>query len=204
MPSVLLSSPIDGHITAVNATVGEHLAPDHAVFTILDTTTVLIEAQLPETDLIRLRAAQGASYTTADAPETFIPILDGGGGRLVTLGRTVDSQTRRLPIVFEVPNPDGRLRIGMALEVYIATAHVEEALVIPTAAVVEEDGGAVAFVQVAGETFARRDLTLGIRDGGVVQVVSGLTPGDRVVTQGAYAVRLASVSSALPAHGHAH
>ena len=204
MPSVLLSSPIDGHITAVKATVGEHLAPDHAVFTILDTTTVLIEAQLPETDLMRLRAAQGASYTTADAPETFIPILGEGGGRLVTLGRTVDSQTRRLPIVFEVPNPDGCLRIGMALEVYVATAQVEEALVIPMAAVVEADGGAVAFVQVAGETFARRDLTLGIRDGGVVQVVSGLTPGDRVVTQGAYAVRLASVSSTLPAHGHAH
>jgi RND family efflux transporter MFP subunit len=204
MPAVPLSSPIDGYITAVNATVGEHLSPDHAVFTILDTTKVLIEAQLPETDIIQLRTTQGASYTTADAPETFIPILDGGGGRLVTLGSTVNSQTRRVPIVFEVPNPDGRLRIGMALEVYVATAQVEEALVIPTAAVVEEDGGAVAFVQVAGETFARRDLTLGIRDGGVVQVLSGLTAGERVVTQGAYAVRLASVSSTLPAHGHAH
>lgn len=204
IPSVPLSSPIDGHITAVNATVGEHLAPDHTVFTILDTTTVLIEAQLPEIDLSRLQTAQGASYTTANAPETFIAILGEGGGRLVTEGSTVDSRTRRVPIVFEVPNPDGRLRIGMALNVYVATAHVEEALVIPTAAVVEEDGGAVAFVQVAGETFARRDLTLGIRDGGVVQVVSGLTPGERVVTQGAYAVRLASVSSTLPAHGHAH
>jgi RND family efflux transporter MFP subunit len=204
MPSVPLVSPIDGHITAVKSTVGEHLAPDHAVFTILDTTTVLIEAQLPETDLSRLQTARGASYTTVNAPEAFMPILGEGGGRLVTQGSTVDSRTRRVPIVFEVPNPDGRLRIGMALEVYVATAHVEEALVIPTAAVVEEDGGAVAFVQVAGETFARRDLTLGIRNGGVVQVVSGLTPGERVVSQGAYAVRLASVSSTLPAHGHAH
>jgi multidrug efflux pump subunit AcrA (membrane-fusion protein) len=92
----------------------------------------------------------------------------------------------------------------MALEVYVATAQVEEALVIPTTAVVEADGAAVAFVQVAGETFARRDLTLGIRNGGVVQVVAGLAPGERVVNQGAYAVRLASVSSTLPAHGHAH
>jgi RND family efflux transporter MFP subunit len=204
MPSVPLASPIDGHITAVNATVGEHLAPDHAVFTILDTTTVLIEAQLPETDLSRLQTTRGASYTTANAPEAFIPILGDGGGRLVTQGSTVDSRTRRVPIVFEVPNPDGRLRIGMALEIYVATAQVEEALVIPTTAVVEEGGGAVAFVQVAGETFARRDLTLGIRNGGVVQVVAGLDPGERVVSQGAYAVRLASVSSTLPAHGHAH
>lgn len=204
MPAVQLSSPIDGYITAVNATVGEHLSPDHTVFTILDTTTVLIEAQLPETDIIQLRATEGASYATSDAPETFMPILGEGGGRLVILGSTVDSQTRRVPIVFEVPNPDGRLRIGMALDVYVATAHVEEALVIPAAAVVEEDGRAVAFVQIAGETFERRDLTLGIRDGSVVQVVAGLTQGDRVVTQGAYAVRLASVSSTLPAHGHAH
>ena len=204
MPAVQLAAPIDGRITAINATVGEHLSPEHVIFTILDAATVFIEVHLPETDNIRLRAAHGASYTTAATPETFVPILGEGGGRLVTIGNTVDSQTRTVPIVFEAPNPDSRLRVGMALQVYVATDHVEEALVIPSTAVVEEDGGAVAFVQVARETFARRDLTLGIRDGNVVQVISGLTEGERVVTQGAYAVRLASVSSTIPAHGHAH
>jgi multidrug efflux pump subunit AcrA (membrane-fusion protein) len=57
---------------------------------------------------------------------------------------------------------------------------------------------------VSGETFEKRELTLGLRDGNWVQVVLGISAGERVVTKGAYAVRLASVSSAIPSHGHAH
>jgi hypothetical protein len=57
---------------------------------------------------------------------------------------------------------------------------------------------------VGGETFEKRDLTLGLRDGNWVQVVTGITEGERVVTKSAYAVRLASMSSAIPSHGHAH
>jgi multidrug efflux pump subunit AcrA (membrane-fusion protein) len=133
-----------------------------------------------------------------------VPILGAGGGRLVTLGTTVDAKTRTVPLVYEVPNPEGRLRIGMALNVYVETAHSTDALVVPVAALVEEDGRSIAYVQVSGETFAKRDLTLGIRDGAFVQVLAGLTAGERVVTKGAYAIRLASVSATLPAHGHAH
>jgi multidrug efflux pump subunit AcrA (membrane-fusion protein) len=69
---------------------------------------------------------------------------------------------------------------------------------------VEEEGRPVAFVQVAGETFENRSLTLGIRDGGWVQVIDGLQDGERVVTREAYAIRLAAAAGALPAHGHEH
>jgi multidrug efflux pump subunit AcrA (membrane-fusion protein) len=174
------------------------------VCTILNTETVLIEAQLPESDLGRLGPSHGATYETPAAPGTFVPVLGTGGGRLVFLGITVDAKTRTLPLVYEVPNPAGRLRIGMALSVYIETAHVAEALAVPVSALVDEDGRAVAFVQVSGETFHKRDLTLGIQDGEYVQVLAGLAAGERVVTKGAYAIRLASVSTTIPAHGHAH
>ena len=62
----------------------------------------------------------------------------------------------------------------------------------------------VAFVQVSGETFEKRDLAVGIRDAGWVQVMYGVKEGERVVTKGAYAIRLASVSTTLPSHGHSH
>jgi cobalt-zinc-cadmium efflux system membrane fusion protein len=204
MPAVELKAPIAGLIVAVNATVGEHVHADAAVFTVLNTDTVLIEAQIPEADLSRLGSSHGATYETPDAPGTFVPILGHGGGRLVYLGTSVDPKTRAVALVYEMPNPDGRLRIGMALTVYVETAHMEEALVVPVAALVDEDGRAVAFVQVSGETFEKRDLTLGIRDGEFVQVIAGLAAGERVVTKGAYAIRLASVSTTIPAHGHAH
>jgi cobalt-zinc-cadmium efflux system membrane fusion protein len=204
MPAVELKAPIAGVIIGVSATVGEHVHSDGAVFTILNPEGVLIEAQIPEADLSRLGSSRGATYETSDAPGTFVPILGSGGGRLVYLGTTVDPKTRTVPLMYEVPNPDGRLRIGMALNVYVETAHVEEALVVPVSALVDEDGRVIAFVQVAGETFEKRDLTLGLRDGEFVQVLSGLAEGERVVTKGAYAIRLASVSATIPAHGHAH
>ncbi len=204
MPAVELKAPIAGTIVAVNATVGEHVHSDAAVFTILNIDTVLIEAQIPEANLGRLGSSRGATYETSDAPGTFAPILGNGGGRLVHLGTIVDPKTRTVALVYEVPNPDGRLRIGMALNVYVETAHVEESLVVPVSALVDEDGRAIAFVQVSGEIFEKRDLTVGIRDGEFVQVLSGLAEGERVVTKGAYAIRLASVSTTIPAHGHAH
>ena len=100
--------------------------------------------------------------------------------------------------------PKARLRVGQSVNLFVETARAEDTLAIPSAAIVEEDGRPIAFVQAGGETFQKRDLTLGIRDGNWVQVLSGITEGERVVTKGAYAVRLASVSSAIPAHGHVH
>ena len=165
LPAVELKAPIAGVITAVNATIGAHVHTTEALFTLLNTDTVFIEAQLPEADLGRLGPSSGATYETPVAPGTFVPILGAGGGRLVVLGTTVEAKTRTVPLVYEVPNPEGRLRIGMALNVYVETAHSADALVVPVTALVEEDGRSIAFVQVSGEAFAKRDLTLGIRDG---------------------------------------
>lgn len=205
MPAVALHAPIAGVIVAINAAVGEHVQTDAPVFTILHTETVLIEAQLPESDLARLGPSYRATYETPAAPGTFVPLLSvEGQGRLVALGITVNAKTRTVPLVYEVPNPEGHLRIGMALNVYVETAHAAEALAVPVSALVDEDGRTVAFVQVAGETFQKRDLTLGMQDGAFVQVLAGISAGERVVTKGAYAIRLASVSTTIPAHGHAH
>ena len=191
-------------ITAVNATIGEHLHTDHAVFRMVNTETVLIEAQVPEWDLGRLSASHGATYEASHTPGTFVPILGDGGGGLIYLGPSVDDKRRTVSLVYEVPNPDGRLRIGMSLQVYVETARVEDTLTIPTSALIDEDGRAVVFVQLSGETFEKRDLTRGIRDGVFVQVLSGVSEGERVATQGAYAIRFASVSTIIPAHGHSH
>src|SRR4029450_6001010 len=134
LPAVELKAPIAGVITAVNATVGAHVHTTEALFTLLNTDTVFIEAQLPEADLGRLGPSHGATYETPAAPGTFVPVLGTGGGRLGFLGITVDAKTRTLPLVYEVPNPAGRLRIGMALSVYVETAHVAEALAVPVSA----------------------------------------------------------------------
>ena len=60
------------------------------------------------------------------------------------------------------------------------------------------------FVQLGGETFARRFIDIATRDGDVIGVRGGLMPGDRVVTRGAYDVQLAAAAGGLPAEGVVH
>lgn len=203
LPSIELRAPIAGTVVKVDATVGEHVQPERALIKLVDTSDVLIVAQAPEADILRLSETQHALYQLPGNTEDYVSITE-RGGRLVFIGATVDSKTRTVPLVYATPNRDGTLRLGMSVTVFAETSHAENSLAIPQSAIVDEDGVFVAYVQVSGETFAKRELKLGLRDGKYIQVLSGLAEGERVVTKGAYSIRLASVSSVIPAHGHAH
>jgi membrane fusion protein, heavy metal efflux system len=204
-PGMELNSPISGVIVSqLGAAVGEYITVERPVFSVLDARTVFIQAHVPEASLSRVSATKGASLELPGERGRFIPITGDGRGRLVFVGLQVDLATRTVPLTYEAQNSDGRLRIGQSVNLHIETARVEESLAIPDSAIVEEAGQPIAFVQISGETFQKRELTLGMRDRNFVQVLSGIDEGERVVTQGAMAIRLASLSGAIPAHGHAH
>ena len=205
LPPLELKSPIAGVVVApFPGAPGAQLAADFAVFTVLDADTIHLEAKVPEATTRRLAAAK---HTTLELPGErgrFLPVTGEGGGRLVFTGLQVDPATRTVPLVYEFKNPAAGLRIGEAVTLHIETDRAEDAVAVPDSALVEEAGRFIVFVQLGGETFDKRDVTLGIRDGNWVQVIAGLKEGERIVTKGAYAIRLASVSGVIPAHGHAH
>ena len=204
-PTLELKSPIAGVVINQSAAaVGEYLPAERTLFSILDAGVVFIEGKVPEADARRLSATRDAAYELAAERGKLQSITGEGKGRLVFAGIQVDPQTRTVPLIYELPNPEGRVRVGEAVTLHVATAHAENAIAVPDGAIVEEDGQFVAFVQLAGETFDKRALKVGIREGNSVQVLDGLKEGERLVTQGAYAIRLSSVSGVIPAHGHAH
>jgi multidrug efflux pump subunit AcrA (membrane-fusion protein) len=86
----------------------------------------------------------------------------------------------------------------------IYTTRREKVPVVPRAAVLTEAGRPYVFVQSGGESFARRFVEIGARDGDRVGIRTGVRAGERVVTRGAYDVQLASAASGLPAEGHVH
>lgn len=203
-PTIDLKAPITGTVVEVDAASGENVPADRTVFCLIDNSSVFLEVRVPETKLGLLTESLNASFEVSDAPGVPLPVFGDGGGHLVYLGVAVDPQSRTSPIIYEIPNPEGRFRVGMSATVHLETKHTEQGLAIPASALVDADGRFVAYVQVSGETFEKRDLETGIRDNGSVQIVAGLSEGERVVTKGAYAIRLASVSTSIPAHGHAH
>jgi membrane fusion protein, heavy metal efflux system len=203
MPMTLLA-PLSGTVTAAQATEGEFVESNKALFTIINLDRVWIEAQVSEFDLERVTKAPAADFTLAAYPGRRFTILGRGGGKLIDVGSVVDPGSRTVPVRYEIENPDRLLKAGMFLEVGIETARAEDTLAIPESAIVDEDGRPTAYVELEGEAFQKQDLELGLRDSGFVQVKQGLKEGERVVTKGAYAIRLASVSAVIPAHGHAH
>jgi multidrug efflux pump subunit AcrA (membrane-fusion protein) len=201
---VTLRSPISGTVVEASVTSGELIDTSRKLFYIVNLDTLWIEANVSEYDLARVRQAPGASYRLAAYPDRVVPILGSGGGRLVDVGAVVDPDTRTVPIRYEVPNPDATLRVGMFADLLVETDRRQTALAVPKAAVVDESGEVVVYLQRGGETFERRRVEVGIRDADHVEIRNGLAAGDRVTTKGAYTVRLSTMSSAIPAHGHAH
>jgi membrane fusion protein, heavy metal efflux system len=123
---------------------------------------------------------------------------------VLSVGSVIDPASRTLPVIYQIPNGDGSIKVGQNARVEIQTGQRVRGVVIPVTAVLDEDGRPVAYVQPEGESFEKRELKLGGRQGDRVLVLEGIKAGERVVTGAAYQVRLASLSTAVPAHGHEH
>jgi cobalt-zinc-cadmium efflux system membrane fusion protein len=197
-------APISGEIVSAAFVEGETVESQAALYRVLDPTHVWINVQVSEFELGRIGVSPGALLQFAAFPERAFDITEDLQGRLIHSDRIVDPQTRTVSLRFEVTNPQGLLRVGMFADVFLETKRSVDVVAIPESAIVMDNGGPIAFVLLDGETFQKRTLQLGIRDGSMVEVVSGIEEGDRVVTYGAYLVKLASASPASFGAGHAH
>jgi membrane fusion protein, heavy metal efflux system len=195
-------SPFAGTLVAINISSGQSVEDGELLFTVVDLDRVWLHADVFEPDIASVKDATRAAFRVdgIDAPIQIAP----PDGRMVTIGQLVDEKTRTVPIIFEVGNSDGRLRIGSFATVWIETGAPRRVLAIPQTAIVDDAGRKVAYVQVEGESFERRQLVVGQESGGWIEVRGGLTKGEHVVTRGAYEVKLAASGGAVPEHGHAH
>ena len=108
-----------------------------------------------------------------------------------------------IPVTFEISNT-GDLIPGSVIELYLKSLPIPDAIVIPVSALIEEQSHFFVYVQTEGESFEKREVKLGASDGISVQLLSGVVEGERVVTKGAYRIKLSVASGTLPAHGHEH
>jgi RND family efflux transporter MFP subunit len=197
--ALTLRAPIRGRITERNLTLGERVSAGEVLFTVLNPATVWVRLQIPAREASSVSQARSASFTVEGSSRVY------EAERIVTLGAVIDPERRTLPVIVEARNPDESLKVGMLVEGRLFLEAKSSGTAIPSGAVRNEDGLSVAYVQLGGETFERRVLTLGPSDGEWTQVSNGIRPGERVVTEGAYQVRLASLNaSEIADHGHPH
>jgi RND family efflux transporter MFP subunit len=191
-------APLGGVIASRTVTPGSRVDAGQELFTIVDPSVVWLRVNVPAGESARVSRMATAAFTVEGAERRV------AARRMLSMGSIIDSLSRTVPVLFDVVNADGTLRIGATARVTVATGALEHGVTIPYAAVLDEDGRAIAYVQPEGERFEKRTLTLGGRQGNRVVVVSGITAGEHVVSGAAYQVRLASLSTSVPAHGHEH
>jgi RND family efflux transporter MFP subunit len=200
---IMLRSTVTGTLASISATPGTFIEEGRELFHVVDLDRLWLEVQVPEADVGRIGKPTGAWFEVEGFDRPF-EVAPERGGRVIGFGGVIDPQTRTAQLVFELPNTERDLRVGMFARVHVLTGAPVKALAVPASAIIDDGSEPVVFVEVSGERFERRPVRLGLRDRGLVQVLAGVAPAERVVSRGAYQVRLAAASGAIPQHGHAH
>ena len=190
-------APISGYVTKLHKSLGEQVTPGEEIIEVTNLDTVWIEAPIPERDLSRLSSNLAAIFTTAAFPDQEFR------GKVVNISPIIDEHTRAATVIFQLPNSGRTLRIGMQANVRLDAGEQVKAMLIPKEAVLDHEGKKIVYVLLSGEEFERREVVLGDELGGKVAILSGLKAGERVVTQGAYQLKLQELRPAeAGAHSH--
>jgi RND family efflux transporter MFP subunit len=197
--SFVLRAPIAGVVAEVFAALGASFDQGTPLFRIVRTDRVELQVHVPASEAPLGSDVHEIAVEIPGRPDPMVVEVD----HMHHAG-IIDPKTRALPVQFHVDNRRGQLLIGQTPIAILYTGMRQKMTAVPKDAVLMEAGRPYVFVQTGGESFSRRYIEMATRDGDLVGVRSGVKPGERVVTRGAYDVQLASAASGLPAEGHVH
>lgn len=184
-----LHAPISGLIAARDVSAGQYVSQggDKPVMTITDPSHVWLVAQLAEGDAAAIHVGDAATVTTPALPARQFQ------ARIDLVGAALDPQTHRLPVRATIANPDGALKPQMFASFTIHSAGEASAIRVPAAAVIHEGEDARVWVVRPGGVLMARTVIAGDEQDGRIEILRGLSPGERIVTAGALFVNEAGL-----------
>jgi RND family efflux transporter MFP subunit len=180
-----IPAPIAGVVTERGANVGLNVDMATKLFTVVDLSTVWVVGALYEKDFSHVRIGSAAVVTTSAYPSLKL------AGRVSYIDPQVSPETRTARVRVEVANSRQELRLGMFADILISTTAAGQAVLIPRSAVQTVGDRQVVYVPNPSEPgkFVEREVRLGEAAGEQVEVVSGVKPGDQIVSKGSFFVR---------------
>ena len=190
--SVAVPAPIDGVVTARTANLGQVVGMGQEMFVVTDLSEVWAVGDLYEQDFAAVRVGSAATVSTPAYPGLTLR------GLVAYIDPRVEPATRTVKVRVEVPNRDGRLRLGMYLSMAFDTSSGQRVVLVPKAAVQSLGDRQVVFLPAKGEAgkFIQRVVRLGEQRGESQVVLSGLQPGEMVVTDGSFLLRAEAARNA--------
>jgi len=175
-----ITSPITGVVTDRPIFAGEMPASGAPLITVMDVSQVIARAHVSQQDAAQVKVGNPANIFPLDGSA---PVA----GRVTVVSPALDPANTTVEIWIQAPNAGGVLKPGTSLRVEVMAKMAANALIIPEEAVLTRPSGSTVVIVVDPENKPeRKTVTLGIHDAGMVQVVSGLMSGDRVVTAGVF------------------
>ena len=175
-----LAAPIAGVVVDRQAGPGQYLQAGSgtAVFTIANTATLWVVGDVPEADAARVKRGQAVDVRVAAWPDRQFT------GHLNYVAVVIDPTTHRLAVRAELPNADGALKPEMLATLRIATSATTTGLAVPEGAVIYEGNLAHVWVVRGGDVIGLRNVRTGRAADGLVEIVAGRAPQEKVVTKG--------------------
>jgi membrane fusion protein (multidrug efflux system) len=196
----VITAPFSGYVSLRNISAGAVVNSGTEIATISDISEIKLDFPVPETALSAIQPGLTIEARSAAWPE--LPFR----GQIANVDPVIDPNTRSVMVRARLPNPDGKLKPGMLLTVAIETSP-RLGLSVPELAVVGEGENRFVYVVGADGAAKRVQVRTGLRSAGRVEILEGLRPGQKVVTEGVVKlsdgmkVRLAGPSAGAQARG---
>lgn len=198
---VAITSSMKGYLKNLWVGAGEYVEVGRPIAVIAKNQKMQLRADVSERYFHLLNGVRSAHFKMTYDDHLYK--ISEMGGRLLSVGKSSTENSGTVPVTFEFNNV-GNIVSGAFAEVFLLLQPNEKVLSVPVSALAESQGIFFVYVQHESECFVRREVKLGQNNGERVEILSGLNEGDKVVTDGSTQVRLASNSTAIPAHNHNH
>ena len=195
-PIITLYAAIAGKIIQNNAILGGMVDQGTEILVIMDPTILCVDADIYEKDIAKIKIGQKVEVSVPAYPgEIFL-----GDTRYIS--DVLNEETRTITVRTQVNNENMKLKAGMFADMKIFLNHESQALVIPKEAILEDKGDKIVFIK-RGDQFQLQVVETGARENGFVEILSGLSEGDEIVTKGSYQLKSKLYEEILK-RGHVH
>lgn len=196
-----VTSPIGGYVKNLLVKEGDYVTVGQPLVSVTQNRKLFLRADVSEKYYPSLRTIVSANFCTPYNNKVYT--LKELEGRMLSYGKASGENGYYVPVTFEFDNK-GDIIPGSFVEVFLLSSPMENVISLPHSALTEEQGSFFIYLQLDEEGYKKQLVSLGADNGESVQILSGVKAGDRVVTKGAYQVKLASAANAIPAHSHEH
>jgi membrane fusion protein, heavy metal efflux system len=178
-----IKSPIEGTVSERNVVIGQLVDPSTTALKIINTSVLWVDGQLHEGDVSLVRGRTEIKINVPSVSKTSIR------AQLLYVGQAVDQQSRMVKVRAAVKNPAQILKPGMFAEMHIPSGDGVKGIVIPEESVIGDGNERYVFVALNDTTFEKRNVVPGLVSGELVEIKTGVFPGERIVTKGSFMLK---------------